>query len=102
MPHPKHEKTFAMFFFPSERISNFTLDPKLHLHDLDFSPGLLHHKLVSGQHKSLEVLDKKSQHYHHHHCKILTKFNLLSFENLIFFSDVQLVYKSPTAWPHPF
>lgn len=42
--------------------------------------------------QALKTLDKKSNSYHH--CKILTKYKFLSWENLIRFADILLVYKS--------
>ena len=41
--------------------------------------------------QALNVFDRKSLNHHHHN--ILSKYNLLSFENLILFSELQLVFK---------
>ena len=41
--------------------------------------------------QTLKVLDKKSMQYHH--CKILEKHHLLSFENFRLFSNLCMVYK---------
>merc|ERR1712131_530299 len=41
--------------------------------------------------QSLKVLDKKPKSYHH--CGILTKYQLLSWENLMKYADIVLVYK---------
>ena len=42
--------------------------------------------------QTLKNLDKKQLHFHH--CTILEKYNLLSFENFTLFSNLCLVYKS--------
>ncbi len=41
--------------------------------------------------RTLKVFDKKSVHYHH--CPILKKYNLLSWENMIKYANVCLMYK---------
>ena len=41
--------------------------------------------------KALKILDKKPFSYHN--CKILEKYNLLTFENVCKFSSICLVYK---------
>lgn len=41
--------------------------------------------------QALKVLDKKPFSYHY--CNIVKKYNLLTFENFIFFSNVSLMYK---------
>jgi len=41
--------------------------------------------------QTLKTLDKKTKS--HHHCNILTKHHILSWENLIKFTDVCLVFK---------
>lgn len=41
--------------------------------------------------QALKILDKRSNSYHH--CKILSKFGFLSWENMIKFADILLVYK---------
>lgn len=41
--------------------------------------------------QALRVFDRKS--LNHHHCNVLSKYSLLSFENLILFSEVRLVFK---------
>ena len=47
--------------------------------------------LKSQYKQALKILDKKPLHYHH--CNILEKHNLLSFENFREFSNLCLVYK---------
>lgn len=42
--------------------------------------------------RALKILDKKAFSYHH--CKILTKYKLLSFENFIKFKNACLIYKT--------
>lgn len=41
--------------------------------------------------QTLKVLDRKPRRYHH--CNILSKYNLLSWENLIKFTNICLAYK---------
>ena len=41
--------------------------------------------------QTLKTLDKKPMHFHH--CRVLEKYNLLSFENFRLFSNLCLVYK---------
>ena len=41
--------------------------------------------------RSLKVLDKKPQSYHH--CSILKKYNFFSFDNFKLFKDVCVIYK---------
>lgn len=49
-------------------------------------------KPIRSLHKqALKILDRKSRQYHH--CEILNKYKMLSFDNLMLYSDVRLVYK---------
>lgn len=49
-------------------------------------------KPIRSLHKqALKILDRKSRQYHH--CDILNKYKMLSFDNLMLYSDVRLVYK---------
>lgn len=41
--------------------------------------------------QALKVLDRRPSQFHH--CAILDKYNLLSFDNIILYSDVRLVHK---------
>ena len=48
-------------------------------------------KPIRTLHKqALKVLDRKSRQYHH--CDILVKYKMLSFDNSILYSDVHLVH----------
>ena len=49
-------------------------------------------KPIRSLHKqALKILDRKSRQYHH--CGILNKYKMLSFDTLMLYSDVRLVYK---------
>lgn len=41
--------------------------------------------------QSLKILDKKPRR--HHHCDILSKYKMLSFDNLIMFLNIRLMHK---------
>ena len=49
--------------------------------------------------QALKVFDKKPSMYHH--CGILHKHNLLSFDNFRVFSNLCIVYKILKAWLQP-
>lgn len=66
---------------------------KLYMHSMIFSHNLhtasqVGHKLEK---QTLKVLDKKPSS--HHHCNIIQKHKLLTFENLVCLADVSLVYR---------
>ena len=41
--------------------------------------------------QALKILDKKT--YHYHHCSILRKYQLLTWDNLIKFKNISLIYQ---------
>lgn len=45
----------------------------------------------SQYNQSLKILDKK--HRRHHHCDLLSKYKMLSLDNLIMFSNIRLMHK---------
>lgn len=52
--------------------------------------GLKHVRQLWG-HLSLNILSKKTPQYHH--CNILSKHDILNFDNFIMYADVHLIFK---------